>query len=198
MPTNNRRLTSPVRNATCRHVSDSGNGKRTLLALSAEQRVLLTESLLDSLPPVGDVWSEAEDLFEVERRERQIESGEVQPLADAKSWRRVAAVRKGESRLPSRRRTGCGRCPLTLRRGIAAFGRGVTAELCAAVVAAKLGRFHLIKPVFHRANLKRFPYHFVYRESMDGIGNVGTALRGHITRCVALHCPTRVTSLAVF
>src|SRR6185369_13615135 len=32
---------------------------------------------------------------------------------------------KGESRVPSIRRTGCGRGPSTLRRGIAAFGRGV-------------------------------------------------------------------------
>lgn len=36
--------------------------------------------------------------------------------------------------------------------------------------AAKLpGRFHLIKPGLHRANLKRFPYHFLYRELGDGI-----------------------------
>ena len=37
------------------------------------------------------------------------------------------------------------------------------------VAAAKPGRFHLIKPGFHRANLKRFPYHFIYRELPDGI-----------------------------
>ena len=38
-----------------------------------------------------------------------------------------------------------------------------------AVAATKPGRFHLIKPGLHRANLKRFPYHFVYRELPDGI-----------------------------
>ena len=38
-----------------------------------------------------------------------------------------------------------------------------------AVAAAEPGRFHLLKPGFHRANLKRFPYHFVYRELADGI-----------------------------
>ena len=38
-----------------------------------------------------------------------------------------------------------------------------------AVAAAKPGRFHLIKGGFHRANLKRFPYHFIYRELADGI-----------------------------
>lgn len=35
--------------------------------------------------------------------------------------------------------------------------------------AAKPGRFHLIQPGVHRANLKRFPYHFIYRELADGI-----------------------------
>jgi plasmid stabilization system protein ParE len=38
-----------------------------------------------------------------------------------------------------------------------------------AMAAAKPSRFHLIKPGFHRANLKRFPYHFIYRELPDGI-----------------------------
>jgi toxin ParE1/3/4 len=38
-----------------------------------------------------------------------------------------------------------------------------------AVAAARPGRFHLIKPGFRRANLKRFPYHFIYRELSDGI-----------------------------
>ena len=38
-----------------------------------------------------------------------------------------------------------------------------------AVAAAKPGRFHLIKPGLHRANLKRFPHHFADRELPDGI-----------------------------
>jgi plasmid stabilization system protein ParE len=38
-----------------------------------------------------------------------------------------------------------------------------------AAAAANPTRFHLLKPEFHRANLKRFPYHFVYRELHDGI-----------------------------
>jgi len=37
------------------------------------------------------------------------------------------------------------------------------------VAAAKPGRFHPIKSGLHRANLKRFPYHFIYRELADGI-----------------------------
>ena len=69
--------------------------EKTLLALPAEQRVHLAESLLDSLPPASELWSESEDLVEVERRERQIESGEVQPLSEAEFWRRIAATRKG-------------------------------------------------------------------------------------------------------
>jgi hypothetical protein len=38
-----------------------------------------------------------------------------------------------------------------------------------AVAAAKPGRFHALKQGFRRANLKRFPYHFIYRELPDGI-----------------------------
>jgi putative addiction module component (TIGR02574 family) len=65
--------------------------EKTVLALPMKQRVLLAESLLDSLAPAEKVWLEAEELAEVERRERQIESGEVQPLQDDEFWRRVDA-----------------------------------------------------------------------------------------------------------
>jgi hypothetical protein len=64
------------------------------VALPVEQRVLLAESLLGSLPPVGQEWSEAEDLAEAGRREREIESGAVPPLDQAEFWRRVEAGRK--------------------------------------------------------------------------------------------------------
>lgn len=51
------------------------------------------------------------------------------------------------------------------------LGQEFQAELrqVIAVAAAKPGRFHLIKPGLHRANLKRFPYHFIYRELPNGI-----------------------------
>jgi plasmid stabilization system protein ParE len=51
------------------------------------------------------------------------------------------------------------------------LGEEFKAELrrVVAVAAAEPGRFHTIKPGFHRANLKRFPYHFVYLELGDGI-----------------------------
>ena len=65
-----------------------------MLALPVEQRVLLAESLLKSLPPAGEEWSEAEEMAEVERREREIENGQVQPLKDAEFWSRVEAGRK--------------------------------------------------------------------------------------------------------
>ena len=68
--------------------------EQTVLALPVEQRVVLAESLLDSLPPAGEVWSEAEELAVVERREREIENGQVQPLAEADLWQRVEARRK--------------------------------------------------------------------------------------------------------
>ncbi len=68
--------------------------EKTVLALPVAQRATLAESLLSSLPPTGEAWTEAEELAEVERREREIESGQVQPLADAEFWRRVEAGRQ--------------------------------------------------------------------------------------------------------
>ena len=68
--------------------------EKTVLALPVEQRVVLTESLLDSLPPAGEDWSEAEELAEVERREREIESGQVKAIPEGEFWRRVEAGRK--------------------------------------------------------------------------------------------------------
>ncbi len=38
-----------------------------------------------------------------------------------------------------------------------------------AVAGANPGRFHQVKLTLHRANLKRFPYHFIYREIPEGI-----------------------------
>ena len=38
-----------------------------------------------------------------------------------------------------------------------------------ALAATRPGRFHLVKPGFRRANLKRFPYHIIYRELSDSI-----------------------------
>ena len=68
--------------------------EKTVLGLPVKQRVRLTESLLDSLPPLGEVWSEAEELAEVERREREIESGKVQPVSETEFWKRIEARRK--------------------------------------------------------------------------------------------------------
>jgi len=68
--------------------------EKTLLALPIDQRVTLAESLLSSIPPASEVWSEAEEMAEVERREREIKRGHVQPLPEAEFWRRVEAGRK--------------------------------------------------------------------------------------------------------
>ena len=62
--------------------------------MPVEQRVVLAESLLNSLPPAGEAWSEAEELAELERREREIESAQIQPLPEAEFWKRVEAGRK--------------------------------------------------------------------------------------------------------
>ena len=68
--------------------------ERTVLGLPVEQRAHLAESLLDSLPPLSNLWSESDELAEVERREREIDSGQVHPLPEAEFWRRVEASRK--------------------------------------------------------------------------------------------------------
>ena len=68
--------------------------QKAALALPVEQRAWLAESLLSSLPPLSDPWSEAEELAEVERREQEVASGRVQPLSEAEFWKRVEAVRK--------------------------------------------------------------------------------------------------------
>lgn len=38
-----------------------------------------------------------------------------------------------------------------------------------ALAVTNPGRFHLVSAKFRRANLRRFPYHFLYREIPDGI-----------------------------
>jgi len=38
-----------------------------------------------------------------------------------------------------------------------------------ALAATRPGRFHLVKPGFRRANLRRFPHHIIYRELPGGI-----------------------------
>jgi len=68
--------------------------EKAVLALPVEQRVLLAESLLGSLPPTPEESSEADELAEAERRDREIESGQVQALHDAEFWQQVEASRK--------------------------------------------------------------------------------------------------------
>lgn len=68
--------------------------KRQALALGLKERVLLAESLLNSLPPVPEEWSEAEELAEAERREGEIETGHVQALHDGEFWERIEARRR--------------------------------------------------------------------------------------------------------
>ena len=68
--------------------------KRQALALGLKERALLAESLFNSLPPVPADWSEAEELAEAERREREIESGQVQALHDGEFWERIEARRR--------------------------------------------------------------------------------------------------------
>jgi putative addiction module component (TIGR02574 family) len=63
--------------------------EKKLLALPVAQRVFLAESLLGSVPPLGDEMTEAEEISEVERREKAIENGSVQPVSEDDFWRNV-------------------------------------------------------------------------------------------------------------
>jgi putative addiction module component (TIGR02574 family) len=67
--------------------------EQVVLALPLDQRVHLAESLLESLES-SDTSSEADLLAEVERREHQIESGEVKSIPERQFWEKVEARRK--------------------------------------------------------------------------------------------------------
>ena len=68
--------------------------EQRVLALPLAQRVFLAESLLGSLPPAAEEMTEAEEMAEVERREREIESGQVQPLSEVEFWHGIETDRK--------------------------------------------------------------------------------------------------------
>ena len=68
--------------------------EKTLLALPVEQRAALAESLLRSLPPAGETWSDAAEIAEAERRDQEIESGRVQPLSEEEFMQRIESSRR--------------------------------------------------------------------------------------------------------
>ena len=63
--------------------------ERKLLAFPLNQRVFLAESLLASVPSVEQEMAEAEEMAEVERRQRQLQTGQVRALTEAEFWREV-------------------------------------------------------------------------------------------------------------
>jgi hypothetical protein len=65
--------------------------EQKLLALPLKHRVFLAELLLASVPPLDAAMTEAEEMAEVERRERDIETGKVRALTDAEFWQVVEA-----------------------------------------------------------------------------------------------------------
>jgi hypothetical protein len=65
--------------------------ERKLLALPLEQRIFLAESLLASVPLADRELTGTEEMAEVERREKEIETGQLHPLTDADFWRKVEA-----------------------------------------------------------------------------------------------------------
>ncbi len=54
---------------------------------------MLAESLLSSLPPTEEQWSEQAEIEEAERRSQEIETGGVQPLSEEEFFRRVESKR---------------------------------------------------------------------------------------------------------
>ena len=68
--------------------------KQRALNLSERERAQLAESLLSSLHPLTEEWTEAEELAEAERREREIETGQTQALHEGEFWGRVEARRR--------------------------------------------------------------------------------------------------------
>jgi putative addiction module component (TIGR02574 family) len=65
--------------------------EQKLLALPLKDRVFLAESLLESMPASGEEMTEEEEMAEVDRREKEIETGHVKALTDAEFWRDVEA-----------------------------------------------------------------------------------------------------------
>ena len=82
------------RRCTLRVVKGLAEIEKAVLALPIEQRILLAESLLNSLPPEADEMSEAAEIEEAERRDREIEAGQVKPLSDDEFHRRIESGRK--------------------------------------------------------------------------------------------------------
>ena len=68
--------------------------EQKLLALPLKHRVFLAESLLASVPPVDEAATQSDEMAEVERREREIETGLARALTDAEFWREVEACLK--------------------------------------------------------------------------------------------------------
>jgi hypothetical protein len=68
--------------------------EQVVLALPLKERAQLAESLLEFLPPIGNAWSEAEELAEAERRDNEIVSGKVQPVNETEFLQKVELRRK--------------------------------------------------------------------------------------------------------
>jgi len=67
--------------------------EKAALNLPIDQRVWLAQSLLDSLPLPAAEMTEAAEIEEADRREREIETGQVQPISEEELRRQVAARR---------------------------------------------------------------------------------------------------------
>jgi hypothetical protein len=68
--------------------------EKRLLALPLRHRVFLAHSLLASVPIADKELTGVEEMAEAERREKQIETGQIRPLEDEEFWKEVEAELK--------------------------------------------------------------------------------------------------------
>ena len=68
--------------------------QKEALALSLQQRAMLAESLLKSLPPPDSLSADSDELEEEHRRNDEIESGQVQPISQTELFEHVRAKRR--------------------------------------------------------------------------------------------------------
>jgi putative addiction module component (TIGR02574 family) len=69
--------------------------QKDVLALSLQQRAVLAESLLKSLPPPDSLSVDSDELEEEQRRNDEIESGAAKPISKAELFEHVRSKRRG-------------------------------------------------------------------------------------------------------
>ena len=76
--------------------------QKAALALPLEQRVLLAESLLGSLPPVSEEWTESEEMTEVIGASARLKAARFNPCPREIFGAGLRLAASSECRIPSR------------------------------------------------------------------------------------------------